>query len=331
MRTGLLTLSLVVLVGCTTADPPDEQGPAVSYVTPDRVHEAGRGDTEIDQDLGEQAPLAALSSDDRPLALLPDRLVELGEEQTRDVHVFDPPVLGAEIAHSSRGSAVTAVSWAPEENTRLLWIDSDVEVLLESSGNLPLVGILDEGVLLRSGLGATPVNLLDWDGAIVSLGITALDAILIPDTTQLVVRESEREPMRVLDIESGEELAVDGLPPDVTFSQVAASPTASKVVVALDRLDRDEGEPGELWLIDTSPLTGRSLLPLATADRIVGFSDDGQWVVLLTNDERFGSELVGVRLEDAKVVPFDLPQDATPMGWSRTALTLEPLRPGPTP
>lgn len=323
-------LVIVVVGGCTDAASQVSDTPVVSYATPDELHEAGEDATDIRGDLGAHAPLALVSSVQRPFALLPDRLVEIGTDGVDDVLRFDPPVVGAEVAYSSMGTAVTAVTWALgglEERTRVLWIDPDVETLLDVPGNLPLVGVLPDGILLRSSLRSSKVSVLGWDGTIVGLGVDAFDAILVPDTSLLVMRESEQDPLRVLDIEAGRERAVDGLETDVTFVQAAASPTSSQIVLALTPADAGAASSAELWLIEGSPLAARPVLRLDDGDVVAGFSDDGQWVVLVTDGERFGSQLVGVRLEDGEVAPVDLPVDGTPLNWSRSVLTLQRLRP----
>lgn len=333
MRAGnaLVLSGLLLLAGCTSGGPGRADEPTVSYATPDRVQFADGTGVEIDAGLGDAAPLAAVETDSAPLLMLSDRLVDVSEGHAEDVLEFEPPIVGGEVAPSSRGTAMTAVTWPLgdlPERTRVLWVESgDVEVLLDAPGNFPLVGVLEEGVLLRSSLGTSPLSVLGWDGSMVGLGVEAADALLVPDTGLVVLRTSEEAPLRVLDIESGAEQTVDGLPAGAGFTQLVASPTSSEVVAVVD----SAGEGGDgavaLWHLRTDPLAARQVVPLERSDVVAGFSDDGEWVVLVTDGERFGTDVAAVRLEDGETVPLELPEDGTPLGWSRTVLTLQPLRP----
>ncbi len=318
MRLLRLSLATVLLVACSGSG----SGADVTFLAADTLHLAGTGEREVETD-GIALGLVAGTSRTSLFAAYPDRVVQIDDTgAVTPVLDVDPLAFGVEIAPGAAGTALTLVTTPLGDVaavTRILWVTDGVEVLAELPGNLALVGLVDEGVIVRD-TDAGGLAVIGFDGSVAGLGLTSGDAVVIPGTRTLVSNDPADGRLAASSLDTGRPVEIAGLPADAVMTQVAVSPTDSSLVTSLSTGD---GESLGLWTITGAGPEAELVAEVDASHVVAGYSDDGSWIHLVTGD---GSGLVAVELDTAALAPVDLPHDATPLGWSRTVLTLQSLR-----
>ena len=313
---------VLAITGCS-GDIGVENQVEIPYVARDDAWFVSDGPVRLESPLS-GAPLLATGFEDGALVMDALGLLRVTSDGSSERLVeWDAPVVGGELAPGENSvviSAVTPALGGLQEQTRFFRVGDTVTEVLDSPGNLPLVGVLADGILVRDRLGRSTLSFISDAGRVVSMGLDVTDAVLIPGTRTIVVQDDSAGSLRVVDIDTAAELEVEGLPQHAVFSQVVA-PVGGSILAFAIHPEGPDSQP-ELWTLSSDPLRVTPFGALDPADVVGGFTGDNESVVVL----RGGDTPEAVDVETGQVHSVELDPLATPLEWSRPSLTLVGLR-----